>query len=61
MTRIEFALCFNIVFDDVGVDADGRDKISFRPKTVGTPVVLSEDGKLPFDIACCVGLDEANH
>lgn len=40
---------------------DGGDEVSFRPEAVGTPVVFLEDGKLLFDLARGVGLDEANH
>ena len=61
MTRIEFALFCNIPLDDVGGNPDRRDEISFRPKTVGTPVVFLEDGKLFFNLARRVCLDEANH
>ena len=61
MTRIQFALFCNITFDDVSGDADGGNEIAIRPKTVGAPVVLLEDGKLFFDFACSVCFDEANH
>ena len=36
-------------------------KVSFRPKTVDTPIVFFEDGKLFFDLARGVCFDEANH
>ena len=61
LTRIQFALFCNIASDDVGGDSDGGDEIAIRPKAVGTPVVLLEDGKLFFDFAGGVGFDEANH
>lgn len=61
MTRVQFALFCNIAFDGVSGDADGGDEISIRPKTVGAPVVILENGKLFFDFACSVCFDEANH
>jgi len=51
----------NIAFDDVGGHTNGGDEVSIRPKTVGTPIVFLEDGKLLFDFASSVGFDEANH
>ena len=61
MTRIQFALFCNITFDGLCGDSNGGDEVPFRPKTIGTPVVLLEDGKLFLDFACGVCFDEANH
>ena len=55
MTCVQIALVCNITSDGLGGDTNGRGKVAFRPKTVYTPVVLPEDGKLVLDIACSVG------
>lgn len=61
LTSIIFTLFGNIEFNSFCGDADRRDKIAVRPKTIGTPVVLFEFGKLLFDISSEVGFNEANH
>jgi len=51
LTRIQFALIFNITSDNVCGNTDRRDKVAIRPNTIGTPVAFFEYGKLLLDTA----------